>query len=623
MNRLAMERTIAARRCRSIAPVGSELTLLVALTSLFFAAASFAAEPRYAVVWLDGSRTTGEEVEDWGRVDAAPRVGNRALFDAKNPARWLMDVSLPGARQSPGMGESFVEFIGGDRLPGRVVAYADDVDGASWPLGRRLIVETPLNLDLPGFAGRTRIPVALDRVRRIVAVEHSGRPLEPGTLRHADGRRLKFRALHWRNDGVQILSEAGSVSVALSEVHELCLPQLDPWKAFYAELAVLSPQLSGRLIRLETTGGLRLTTSLARLECRSIGGAGPDKWLHIVQPIWSLEPLGVRHREVRERIFFAPDEAPLSRFQPVASRHQAALSAAWDVAQPDRNVQGGPLVCGGQRYAWGLGVHAHHELDYLLPPTVRRMRASVGLDQLAGSGGAAIARLLLDGQLQWASPLLVGSKQVVRLGPIEFKQPRGQSRLTLIADAAEKDKPAGADPWDIRDLVDWLEPALEFDRASLGDEVSAAAASVVPGLAGWEVDPPADGGAWRAVSLADNADRQSLQFRMLLEISTPLTLRRRVAIPAKRRALLVGLARRGAEQNRTSFEISLDGRRLGARPLPALGAQGELRAIEVELADPTAQEVELTVRIDPQGHKTVIDWRGLRWPSLEEMSGER
>lgn len=607
-----------------VAAVERGFCWLVASGALVLSGPLLAAEPRYAVVWLDGTRTTGDEVEDWGRIDGAPRVGNRVLFDARNPARWLIDLRLPEARlPSGGVGESFVEFVGGDRLPGRVIAYADDGDGERWPTGRRLLVETPLDLDLPGFTGRTRIPVALDRVRRIVASERVARPLEPGMLRYADGRRLRFRALHWRSQEVHVLTESGLVTIALAEIGELCLPQVDQWKSLYQELAVLSPQLSARLVRLETIGGLRLTTSLQRLECHSIGGAGPDKWLHIVEPAWSLEPLGVRHRDVRERVFFAPEEAPLSRFQPVASRHRAGLSAAWDIPQEDRNVQGGPLVSGGQRFAWGLGVHARHELDFLLPATVRRFGAGVGLDERAGSGGAAIARVQVDGQARSTSPLLVGSKQVVRLGPIEFKQPRGQCRLTLIADAAEQDRSPGVDPWDIRDLVDWLEPLVEFDHQLLADAVNGAAGDVVPALAGWEVEPPASSGAWRVVNLVDNADRQSLRFRTLVELSTPLTLRRRFSAPPLRRATLLGLARRGPESNRATFEVSLDGRRLGARPLPAIGYQGELRPIEVELADSAAREFELTLRIDPQGRKTIIDWRGARWPSLEELSGER
>jgi hypothetical protein len=39
--------------------------------------------------------------------------------------------------------------------------------------------------------------------------------------------------------------------------------------------------------------------------------------------------------------------------------------------------------------------------------------------------------------------------------------------LILVADAAHQGRPAGTDPLNIRDVVDWIEPVIELDRSQL------------------------------------------------------------------------------------------------------------------------------------------------------------
>src|SRR5262245_60428253 len=78
-----------------------------------------AAENRYLATWPDGSQATDVEIKNWGSKSTGPTLGKRELFDANDPVRTIRDLTLPYAR-SPA---SYVEFRGGDRPAGRVLAY--------------------------------------------------------------------------------------------------------------------------------------------------------------------------------------------------------------------------------------------------------------------------------------------------------------------------------------------------------------------------------------------------------------------------------------------------------------------------------------------------------------------
>src|SRR5690606_19845196 len=166
-------------------------------------------------------------------------------------------------------------------------------------------------------------------------------------------------------------------------------------------------------------------------------------------------------------------ELPRSAWEPaeVSQRHELGGGWTW---QRDRNVQGGPLRSAGENHGWGLGTHAQCSLTFELPPLARRFRGRVALDELAGSGGCARARIYLNSQETspvFSSDTLIGSHDVVEIAAIDLPLPskpapaasgeragRPRVTMTLVSDAVYEDRPKGADPFDIRDLVDWLEP---------------------------------------------------------------------------------------------------------------------------------------------------------------------
>ncbi len=181
--------------------------ILVALAVGLASPLAAADAPRFVAEWSDGSHTAANEVTDWHRDDRRPQLDNRPLFDPKLRLRSLIDTQLAPAELTGPV----VELIGGDRLPGRVVAFEDGLDSngtnsdgldsndtaaqSGPPQVPHLLVETPLALDLPGIAGRTRIPVLAAAVRRIVGDGGRRTAVQPGNIRLLDGRLQSFLSL--------------------------------------------------------------------------------------------------------------------------------------------------------------------------------------------------------------------------------------------------------------------------------------------------------------------------------------------------------------------------------------------------------------------------------------------
>jgi hypothetical protein len=450
-----------------------------------------AAEPeaRYLAVFVDGARVEGQTIADWQSPQKSPRLDSTPLMDPQRPLRWLLNrrAETPKAMSAP---SGFVEFVGGDRLPGRVVGFEPATAGAQSNTPPYLLVETAADFSSPLAKTRRQVRVQPASVRRVAWSAQARRQLEPNTAFCRDGRRIVFRVARWEQDSLRLLTEDGLRRLAFSELLDIHFPAADPWKAYYEQLAILSPDLSARLVRLETTDGLLATSSALRF--RPTVPSGPetdsDRWSHVVQPAWSLDPLWVKFNTIRMRCCFAPEEVPLSQIEPGEVVQRSVFGGSW-FWQADRNVQGGPLVSGERQYGWGLGVHAANELHFELPDCVRSFQCRAGLDRLAGDGGCVRAEVFIDrpaGNPLFRGKVLIGSAETVDTGAIALAGPaRGQKTLILAVDAMEKDAPPGADPLDIRDALDWLEPLLLLDAAKLKDEVRKHAARAIPTWNGW------------------------------------------------------------------------------------------------------------------------------------------
>ena len=663
-----------------------EIALLALVVSAVCPSTADAGAGRYLAVFSDGRRITGDNLSGWGAHPASAVLDGTALSDPKRPLLWLRDMTLDPWRAPYNCG-GYVEFIGGDRIIGRVVGAKSDSEARGLYTPAHVLLKPVEKLFPPVHKPPVYVRILPGRLQRVVWGPPSKRRLNPGNLYLTDGRRLGFAGVRWRKGSVMLLLDKGTREVKLSEIAEIHMPGVDPWKAYYRELAVLSPSLRSRLMRFETTGGLIATGSEARLvatpfktaseewgafsrrrqyaqqieqtrsrlvqigkavdlarknysakaaelqkiqtadrqtydralaalrqrtdqqrkadearlatehrkladqlrnaeqsmqkrlakapanqrdgmlkqfraqqanlkksretalagersklqkqreqqianyttnepqrisnsrkplvaevaklkqkfdsqvashtqHTRQLHTLGQQRaavptpqgtrstWAHIIQPVWSLDPLWVPFSSIRTRWSFAPDKIPLSRVRPVAAVSPALLP--WRV---NRNVAGGSLRSGGQPYAWGFGVHARSELSFTLPRHARSFHCHLGLDHFVDKGGCARARIYAGStrnRPRYESPVIIGSRKTVDTGWVSLASaPDAARRLVLQVDPVIRNHPPSADPLNIRDKFDWLDPQIALDPGGLGSEVRKLVALQIAAWRGW------------------------------------------------------------------------------------------------------------------------------------------
>ena len=294
-----------------------------------------------------------------------------------------------------------------------------------------------------------------------------------------------------------MLTDSDRREAKLAELAEIDMPRQDWWNAYFEQVALLTPDCGQRLMQLETLDGLRATITPDRLQPFSWPNPmAAEFWLHAIQPAWSLDTLFVRHPRIVIRRFFGAHEVPLSIVEPSDIRLRSALAVGWR-PRIDRNVQGGPLVSGGKEYGWGWGTHAFMEMDFPLPACAKSFQSRVGLDRVVGEGGCARGLVYIDaprGEPIFGSDHLIGSEKGEETGALSLEPaPDGSSKLVLvlIAHPQQRSPPPGADPLDIRDVVDWLEPQLNLDLAKVRGEVHRRLLAELPAMEGWTI--PAGG----------------------------------------------------------------------------------------------------------------------------------
>ena len=582
--------------------------------------------PRYTGQWTDGSRRAGDEVAPWHQTESAPALAARPLFAEGHSIRWLLDNSLAPADRP----RAVVEFVGGDCLPGRVVGVESGEESPTHRLPPHLVVVPYVRLDFPGGPARPQIRVITDWVRRIVWTRVADR-YHPRTLLLRDGRRLDFRSVRLTATSIRLLREEGIREVALSDVAELHFPQLDPWETYFQQLAELSPDGTSRLVELETADGLRATSSSERFQAHCHGSQeDPAHWYHLVQPAWSLDPFWLCHHTIRLRRYFMPQEVPLSRIDPVGVSQQSDLGGTWRW-RVDRNVEGGPLHSGGLAYQWGFGVHAGNELEFPLPHCARAFHTHLGLDQLAGEGGCVDAKILVGSTAAkpaFASGTVVGSAKVLSSGRLEVDTSSGTpGRLVLRVDAAHDKRPSGADPFDVRDTFDWLEPILELDPHGMQAEVLRQAPRRIPAWRDWQV-ATGEAEAARLANRWDQTDSRQPTYRLMtVSDQAPLKLSRRLRVGPERNRLLLAVSRPSGTAA-SKIEVYIEGEPVEEFEVPIRSSREAPEPLVVSLSDYEGRQ--LTVEViqkaeDVRDHdqQALVEWRAITLAGPpDEASGD-
>jgi hypothetical protein len=585
------------------------------LCVLLIATTAGAKQPlRYVAKLADETRLEHDDLVDWHAPEATPRLGGRPLLAPQNPLVWLLDRQQPPSDPPA----AFIELFTGDRLPGAVIGYRHDPPTAVYREWDHWIVRAAVDLRPPKPVEDPAVRVVASYVRRVVWQRRNVDRYQPGTVFCRDGRTVSFRSARFRdNDAVLLLTE-GTRSVRYDEISELHLPAVDFWERYYDELATLAPETDTRLIQVDTIDGLVATTSLLRFTAVMLsGGKGPDHWVHGIQPAWSLDVLWVPHQRVWMRRLFAPHEVPLSRVPALRAQERPIVNqSAWP-PQTNRNARGGVLRCGPRDYGWGIGVHAYSELHFPASPLVVAFRSEVGLDRVVGGGGCVQARVFADDIRRkplFESPMLVGSTETAKTGRLAWPAAAPKPReLVLQVDPAHASRPAGADPLDIRDTTDWLDPVLELDPAALRTEVHRRVPLQLAAWQGWTLEPT-DTVKWPLV-FSEPASRSGRYLRAVAGGNKPLVWSRTFTADSLGDWLIIAVAQGRSQNNRPRIQVRVNAEVACEQDIPFREPyQADLEPMVVPLRDyraSGARELHVEVRQSGGEPNTPVEWRGV------------
>jgi hypothetical protein len=562
---------------------------------------------RFTGAFADGTRFQKARLGGWPDAKGQPRVQEArdlgAVFDAKNPVSWLFNELA----ETPAAPRPCVEFFGGDRLPGQVLGYRYGTEAVAERLPAHLVVK----LDPDAVrAPQTQVRVLAQAVRRVIWQPRRTNRYTPSTLYLLDDRAIRFRALRWTAEGVTVLlDEGGTRNLPFAEIAELHLPRRDPWRVYQETLAVLSPDCSARLMRIETSRGLQVTGTMERSQV--------NEKIHMLQPAWCLDPVGYAHAQLRWWRFFWPHEVPLAIIDPLRDEQRAPLEGgrSW---QADQNVKLQPLRSGGQLHGSGFGMHAYTQLEFELPAAVRGFRASVGMDGLAFRGGCGRGRIHINSSADkplWQSKVLVGDSTVVPTEFLPLQGPaQGQKTLILVAEAPTVDRPDEADPLHIRSFVDWLEPCLDLDLAKLRADVQPLVPLTISAWQGWTVKGGAN--AFRVSYRWDVRDPTDPRFQP--DVIVPggsLVLSRQVDVGPKQNFLCLALCRPPGPPSGW-LEVRVAGQPAGDMDVPSWemghGRPWYYPTVSlVPLAKHRGKTVPIEVEFHPAEQGAGVHWRGL------------
>ena len=370
---------------------------------------------------------------------------------------------------------------------------------------------------------------------------------------------------------------------------------------------MVNPDCSARMIRMETSRGLIATTSLRAY--RPAGGGDRGSWHHVVQPAWSLDPLWVPFSTIRAWCFFGPDEMPLVRLSPARFVERTLLGRGWQW-QADRNVEGGPLQ---DARAARVGVRRSRRQRVVVRVAARgarfpgegRTRPRGGRRRLRQGPGLRQPR-------RWHA---AGAEQAVGrlartadLGTLPLTGPAGgQKSLILAADPVEQGAPPGADPLDVRDMLDWVEPVLLLDAARLKSDVQKMLRSTVTAWSGWTVAVDGDS------PLAGQARFDPIDGGGVLLVHGVSPGVKTLTLAMERElgeddGWLVVRVKPIEQDKRGRFEIRVDQKPIARFDSPA---RGTATAHCVPLEKWEGQKVKLQVVYQPADDKEWIEWQAV------------
>ena len=198
---------------------------------------------------------------------------------------------------------------------------------------------------------------------------------------------------------------------------------------------------------------------------------------------------------------------------------------------------------------------------------------------------------------------MVGSGKVHSTGRLAVEPAsQGPRRLILHVDALHDGRPEAADPFDVRDAFDWLEPIVELDAGAVRGELLRRGPQRVPAWQGWEVTTGDQPGA-RLVSHWDQNDSQRPAYRLMAAAdAAPLRLTRRLQTGSQSDRLLLAVSRPSSCPG-SRMQVEIDGQAVAEREVPIRRSPEppEPLAVSLSKCEGTQITVSLCQRGDAEG----------------------
>lgn len=517
------------------------------------AEAADAGSGRFLMSFAGGERLQVDDLPGWPIPTAADpkKVNGRNVFKEDAPVRLIRDQELRVETRAP-----LVVLANGDVLNGLPKQLAASDGRHDQPQRVVVQLDAPLMpLDGVGVSVRT------DRVQRIIGQETRLRkpPPQPGTVLLLDGRELKGSSIRWQEYGLSVLTDDGIVQAAFTELADVVFPQVDLLAAAIED-SLGAGSLSGpAIMRMALRSGAVLTTSRASREMersRSRRSATVEV-MYYVQPAWSSNPVAIPEAEIAWVGYRRADEVPISMLPATTPLNTRLIGEPQEWLR--NRSQNSPVVSLARGECdLGLATHSDSQIVFTLPAGATSFSTVVGLDRIAGPGGCVRCSIAeWDGAAQkpgktlWDGGIQLGSDSPKVTGAVDVS---GLKQIVLITENAHEERPAGADPLDIRDDVCWLAPLVIVDRSQLTDDPAFAVA--LPGLSAWEKT----GSAWQTTKIGHRWNEAADRWEAVLTVpeKVELRLRRTATISAANDVLelMTAVSQNPAEQQ---LELKVNG----------------------------------------------------------------
>lgn len=583
-------------------------------------------EKRFVALLQDGRVVEDDVLRNWYSGNAMPQLAGQSLINGGNPMRWMMDRSLGPAE----MPNAYIELFSGDRIPGHPDAYVAE--------GIEYQTDVPEHfLITPSFAFRrssnsryrSDIRVRRDFVRKIVWEQMPAlidRHI-PATVFLKNGREITFRAIRFSEAGIHLLVDRERMSFGFHEIAELHLQIDSPWESHLQELAILfpngkvEPADQQRLVQWETSDGLVATTSVQRIDADSRGdNNNSDRWAHGIQPAWSLDPLWIECRSTWIRRSWAFDEMPLFRLPHQESRDGAMFSRNGFSARVNRGILAGTAKSGDRSSGWSLGVMAPSRLTFELPPIATAFQTSLGIDQAAHDRGCIRGRVFVswESSPKFQSEVIVGSEKTADSGSIRWNEVPRDGQLILEVDMAHQGRPTGADPFDIRDMANWIEPRIQLDREKLQEAIYERTPQTILAWKGWQVASDLDKLRFQTTRRRVEYPYESPSWRTtIVAKDEPLRLTTTRKIAPETSYLEINTAKfdGGDEPN---IEVRVNDIPVLSQPMKNVNTHDHVNTpapFLVDLSPFTGHEVTLEISQSAGPDNITVDWRGIHFLS--------